>query len=528
MPPERLPSELDRRSSVRHLPEPAIDHGVGPLELSAGDDRLEITEFDEPESTPAGADIERRLLSAAMGASSAGAARAQAPGGNKSWRIELPAQRPGLVRRFFRFVGWTLRSLFGIASLILLLAVIAAIPIVNFLALGYLLDVEGRVARSGRLRDAFPLIELAPRLGSIVLGLTLWLIPLRMLANAAADARLIDPGSRMDVNLHRLTLAAAVAIGVHLCLALARGGGLGSFIRPIKNYRWLRARCREGNYWPQAETAVRDFFAGLQIRHHFWLGLRGYAGAMAWLVIPTALFAATNKTEGVPILATLLGGALLMLVFSWVPFLQAHFAAENRFRAMFELWTVRDLYRHAPFSWLITMLITLTLALPMYLFKIVLPPADAMWLVTVVFIVSIYPVKVITGWAYHRARARGAAATASPESLLTQWQARERRADRLAPAAPGESEISRAAAVDGGLIQADHASTSRELRRFHRFVGRKIGEGLVETTIRRLSRLVLVPLLALYVFLLFFTQFIGAHGKGVLFEHHAFLLPVPF
>ena len=38
----------------------------------------------------------------------------------------------------------------------------------------------------------------------------------------------------------------------------------------------------------------------------------------------------------------------------------------------------------------------------------------------------------------------------------------------------------------------------------------------------------MVPLLALFVFLLFFTQFIGEHGKGVLFEHHAFLLPAPF
>jgi hypothetical protein len=36
------------------------------------------------------------------------------------------------------------------------------------------------------------------------------------------------------------------------------------------------------------------------------------------------------------------------------------------------------------------------------------------------------------------------------------------------------------------------------------------------------------PLVAVYVFLLFFTQFIGQHGKGVLFEHHALLLPVPF
>lgn len=75
---------------------------------------------------------------------------------------------------------------------------------------------------------------------------------------------------------------------------------------------------------------------------------------------------------------TLFGGVLLIVVLSWVPFLQAHYAAENRFGTMFELKTVRRLYRNTPFSWTITMLITLTLALPMYLFKIALPPSNAM------------------------------------------------------------------------------------------------------------------------------------------------------
>ena len=82
---------------------------------------------------------------------------------------ELPAPRVGLFRRLMRGIAWLVRTLWGIVSLIVLLAFIAAIPIVNFLALGYLLEVEGRVARSGRLRDAFPLLPLAPRLGSLVL-----------------------------------------------------------------------------------------------------------------------------------------------------------------------------------------------------------------------------------------------------------------------------------------------------------------------------------------------------------------------
>ncbi len=355
--------------------------------------------------------------------------------------------------------AWCIRTMFGIASLILLLALLAAIPLINFFVLGYLLDVEGRVARSGRLRDAFPLIDLAPRLGSIALGFWLWLWPLRLLSNVATDAAIIAPGGNAAMAMNLLRQAAAIGVAAHLCLALARGGGLGCFFRPIKNARWLAAQWRSGAYWEHAERHVRDFVRALRIRHHLWLGVRGFAGAMCWLVVPTALLASSDKTEGASIIVTVIGGVLLVIVLSWVPFLQAHFAAENRFAAHFQLRAVRQLYKNAPFSWLFTLLITLTLALPMYFFKIALPPQDAMWLETLVFIVMIYPVKVATGWAYHRAAVR-------------------------------------------------------EKRAFFGF--------------RWLSRLVMAPLLVLFVFLLFFTQFIGEHGKGVLFEHHVFLLPAPF
>ncbi|MSR56227.1 MAG: hypothetical protein EXS05_00950 [Planctomycetaceae bacterium] len=309
MPPDSsFRPEPESRSQVGPATRPAIDHGIAPFELPRDDDALEITEFFETE-TPHEASAGRRLVkptSAVIEDDNRLAALSQE--GSRSNKIAVAAPRPGLLRRCFSLIGWSLRSLFGIASLILLLAVIAAIPIVNFLALGYLLEVEGRVARSGRLRDAFPLVGLAPRLGSIFLGLTLWVIPLRFLANAAADARLIEPGSRLELGLHRLIVVLAVVIAVHLCLALARGGSLGAFVRPIRNIRWLFARWREGDYWSHADSAVHEFVSELKLKHHFWLGLRGYAGAMIWLIVPTALFAATNKTEGLPILATLVGG----------------------------------------------------------------------------------------------------------------------------------------------------------------------------------------------------------------------------
>jgi len=379
----------------------------------------------------------------------------------------LPEDQIGQVPRFpnpfrhpLRAIGWMVRVGFGLASLTLLLAVIAAIPLVNFLALGYLLEVEGRMGRTGKLRYAFPLLGWAPRFGSIVVGLAAWLFPLSLLAGAAADAEVIAPGGLIARRLAALKLVAVVLVTGHLLLALARGGSLGCFVRPLKNLTWLIGRLRRGDYWETAEAHVREFIAGMRLKHHFWLGIRGYAGAMVWLAAPTALLAVLKQTDqGGQVVLTLLGGVQLMIVFAWVPFLQARFATENRWRAMFELGAIRELFCRSPFFWLTAVVLIYTLALPMYLFKIASPPRDAMWGLTLVFIASIYPARVLTGWAYHRAAVRTRRAWFG-------W--------------------------------------------------------------RWICRTAMLPLLFMYVFLLFFTQTFGEHGKLVLFEHHAFLLPSPF
>jgi len=364
-------------------------------------------------------------------------------------------------RHPLRCAAWVIRFLFGMASLLLLLAVIAAIPLVNFLALGYLLDAEGRVARSGRLRDSVPLIHLAPRLGSIALGFWLWLLPLRFIAGAATDARLIEPSGIAARNWQIGAMLAWSVITLHLCLALARGGSLGCFFRPIKNARWLWRRMRDGEYWQTAGAAVRGFVQQLELRRHFVLGLKGFTVAFVWLLAPTALLAAMKELKPGPGFVTIFGGLLLVWVFSWAPFLQARFATSGRWRSGLELRKTRELYRHAPFAWLIAVIGIYVLSLPLYLTKVVLPPADAMWLLTLVFIASIYPARILTGWAYSRAVRR-------QEAGLKSW-----------------------------------------------FVTRLF------------VKLLMLPLLGFYVFILFFTQFISEHGKQALFEHHAFLLPWP-
>ena len=283
---------------------------------------------------------------------------------------------------------------------------------------------------------------------------------LRLLANQSASAHIIDPGGPADRRFAVFSTVVWGLVTVHLCLALARGGGLTTYVRPIKNLRWLIARWRAGDYLKTASQHVESFVAEFQLRHHFWLGARGFVVSLSWLIVPSVLYVSATKPEGGAAVFTVVIGLLLTLVFAWVPFLQARFAAENRFRAGFEMRQVKELYRHAPFAFLFALILVYVLALPMYIFKAFQLPSDAQWPITLIFIVSIYPARVATGWVYHRAVVRR-------ELGLRSW-------------------LSTRLFVRLGLI---------------------------------------FPLLGVYTFILYFTQFIATDGKAELVKHHAFLLP---
>src|SRR5262249_11765650 len=105
-----------------------------------------------------------------------------------------PAYPPGVLAviggGIYSACGW----LFGVFSLILGLAILSGIPLAQFLTLGYLLEVGGRVARTGRLRDGFVGVRKAARVGSLVLGTAIMLAPLYFVSAMAVSAQLIDPG----------------------------------------------------------------------------------------------------------------------------------------------------------------------------------------------------------------------------------------------------------------------------------------------------------------------------------------------
>lgn len=317
---------------------------------------------------------------------------------------DAPAARPNLTRRAWRAgvsaCGWA----FGALSLVLALAILAAVPILQFLSLGYLLEASGRVARTGRLRDGLIGFRRAGRVGGMVLGCWLVLLPLRLVASLTISADVIDPGGPV-ARAWKVGLGLAAGLtAIHLILALARGGRLRHLLWPFGNPCWMAKRLRRGGLYREARDEACDFVAGLRLPYYFRLGLTGFLGTLLWLLIPATLIAAGRKW---PVLG-LLGGLLMGIVAMGLPFLQTRFAAEGRFAALFETRTARERFRRAPWAFAAALFVVLASAVPLYLLKIEMIPREAAWLPSLVFVAFLYPARLFAGWAYARSARRQA------------------------------------------------------------------------------------------------------------------------
>jgi hypothetical protein len=399
---------------------------------------------------------------------------------------------------------YCLEWVFGLASLIGFLAVMAAIPILNFISLGYLLEASGQVAKSLRLRDGFIDVAKFARIGSLVAGTWLWLLVPRLVSSLATDAWLIDPGSATARIWRIAQIVVTFLVIGHVLLAWYSGGRLRHFFWPFLAPFQLTAKflfsgiigpilrpaitavspalaedlyverllsawfppailiagIRRGRMYAEARDAVWDFVTSLHLPHYFWLGLRGFVGAFLWLLIPSLMLMAGTSGRGpITILIGYLGALAMAFVLLYLPFLQTHFASQNRFAAVFDWREVRAQFRRAPIAYWLALTITLLFALPLYLLKIEPPPRELWWTLTIFFVLFIYPARLLTGWAVGRATHY-----AKPRIFFFRW----------------------------------------------------------------LSRLAAIPVILFYILILFFTQYTSFLGPASLLEQHAFLLPVPF
>jgi hypothetical protein len=396
----------------------------------------------------------------------------------------------------------------GAASMLATLAALSTIPIVQFVSLGYLLEVVGRMVRTQKFSSGFIGIRTFARIGSVVFGTWAILIPLRFLADVRHSAYLIDPESRGSRMLAVALLVCTVLGVANIVMAWAAGGRLRHFFWPLfaplflaiwtvrgllrlilspalprqggtgwfakfaddlTHYHplttWfppavLLAGIVRGRPYAEARNTVWDFVVSLRLPYYFWLGLRGFVGTILWLAFPVILLiGGARLPEGAGVLSALAGGFLFGLVMVYLPFLQAQFAAENRFRAMFDVFAVRRAFNRAPFVFWLGIFVTLALALPLYLLKIEMPPSEFGWLEALFFVALMYPARLLTGWAMTR-------------------------------------------------------GTKCEQPRFFLF--------------RWISRMALVPIAAIYALFVFLTQYFCWYGSWSLFEQHAVLVPTPF
>jgi hypothetical protein len=406
------------------------------------------------------------------------------------------------------FVSWLFSRLFGIISIIFLLAVTANIPILQFLSLGYLLEVTGRIARGQKLRSVFIGLEKASRLGSVVLGAWLCLLPVRFASQLSLEAYLIDPHSPQTQFMRRLVIVMIVLTVAHVAAAWFCGGRLRYFfwpvVAPFSFMIWMARRFAGSNFfrrllgitvgwlsphlvdnicnakpiedwflpailWKKirqrgAYQAARDglwnFFSQLNLGYYFKLGVLGFIGTALWLVIPTGLLVGSTSLSGAGAVLTGLVGSLIAIpVFSILPFLQAHFAVDGNLRRFLQVGTVLKNVGKAPVSHVIALLLTLLFALPLFLLKIEEIPAELLWTLSIVFVIFTWPAKVITGWAY---------AQGTRQEKPHRWW------------------------------------------------------------IRYPILTLAVPICLAFVFVLFFTRYITWNGAFSLIENHVFLLPAPF
>ncbi len=341
-----------------------------------------------------------------------------------------PPARRGLIRTAVAGVTWLIGGLFSLASLIVCLAVLAAIPILQLITFGYLLDVAGRLTRGGTLRGSLPHLRAAGQIGIVVLAVVVGSLPVQLLAHWESVASLIAPGAAQATVLRTAAIAAACLGVLYLLWALARGGRLVHFLWPQPK-RMLQQAWRPSTYLPLPDR-LWEFTHSLELGRFFWLGLRGALGTLVWL-IPAMIIIAANR-NGETGLAGLVGGLALIalgVVLLYLPMLQAHFAAENRVRALFEVRRIRRLFCYAPWAWLAAMVLGLVvLPIPLYLLKIEATPREVVWLPTLVFVAFILPARLAEGLALRRARrialryGDGAVKPTGKWSFVSRWTVR--------------------------------------------------------------------------------------------------------
>jgi hypothetical protein len=289
-----------------------------------------------------------------------------------------------------------------VISLILGLAILAALPVAQFLSMGYFLESSARVAQSGRLRDGIIGVRRAARVGGLIAGAWLSTVPLWLVGSYARTADLVDPGGKIAAGWRFFLFIVVVLTFLHIGLACMRGGRLRHFLIPFGNPFWLRRRLRQGGLYTEARDGLWNFLVSLHLPRYFRFGLIGFIGTLSWLIVPAVLISSGGKFPPLGVI----GVILLAVIVPFLPFLQVRYAVEGHISAFYSRRAIRDRFRRAPWAFAFALFVLLLASIPLYLLKIEMVPREAAWLPSLVFVVFLAPARLLIGWAYSRSGRR--------------------------------------------------------------------------------------------------------------------------
>ncbi|HIA64279.1 MAG TPA: hypothetical protein EYN93_15555 [Planctomycetaceae bacterium] len=317
-------------------------------------------------------------------------------------------------RGFYRCVFW----IFGVAVLVTALALAASLPIVQFVALGYLLEISRRIVKHQKVRAGFWGIQAAARAGGVILGTFLIWLPAYFMSNYYVDATIMLPGSERAAQYGRQTALLIALTSLVTLWAWARGGLLRHFIWPAP-VKFLKEGLNRKIY-VAAHDRFWEFVSQFPLRALFVAGFQGFIGTFCWLIIPIGLcIGGMVLPRGINVVCGTIGYIALAIIFLYLPMLQTRFAVEQRLGVFREIGVVRSMYQRAPLALWISMVSVWLLALPVYLVKIELTPREVVMLPAVVFIIFAWPTRILLGWAYARAHRRE-----TPRLRLSIWLGR--------------------------------------------------------------------------------------------------------
>ena len=189
-----------------------------------------------------------------------------------------PARYPLIVRLIFG-AFWLMVWLFGLGSLLVGLAIFAAIPVLNLLSLGYLLESSAGWRARGDCVTASSAFGPQPRSAR---------------SSLRASSECFRFGlSRISCDPRTSSIRAECAAAGWRVGQLILSGVTGLafvFFAALAMFIWLAGfRGVRRNFYAAARDAVWDTFVSIGLRHYFLLGLRGFIGAFAWLALPISL-----------------------------------------------------------------------------------------------------------------------------------------------------------------------------------------------------------------------------------------------